>query len=93
MSRYMNRFYGLSKDATQKLLDLAVEDNLVKLENKIGTKGTKSGVEEKAYRWPTLDMLPRYKILAGFLFENSIYCCSTSWLFVLWLFKIVQLLF
>ena len=59
MSRYMNRFYGLSKDATQKLLDLAVEDNLVKLENKVGTKGTKSGVEEKAYRWPTLDMLPR----------------------------------
>ena len=50
MSRYMRRFYGLSKDATQKLLDLAVEDNLIKLENKVGTKGTKSGVEERAYR-------------------------------------------
>ena len=51
MSRYMSRFYGLSKDATQKLLDLAVEDNLIKLENKVGTKGTKSGVEERAYRF------------------------------------------
>ena len=59
MSRYMNRFYGISKEQTQTLLDLAVQDNLIKLENKIGTKGTKSGVEEKAYRWPTLDMLPR----------------------------------
>jgi len=59
MSRYMNRFYHIKKDETQRLLDTAVEDNLVKLENKIGTKGTKSGIEEKAYRLPTLDMLPR----------------------------------
>ena len=43
------------------MLDSAVEDNLIKLENKIGTKGTKSGIEEKAYRLPTLDMLPREK--------------------------------
>jgi len=59
MSRYMNRFYHIKKDETQRLLDSAVEDNLIKLENKIGTKGTKSGIEEKAYRLPTLDMLPR----------------------------------
>jgi hypothetical protein len=37
-------------DETQRLLDSAVEDNLIKLENKVGTKGTKSGIEEKAYR-------------------------------------------
>jgi len=36
-----------------------VEDNLIKLEKKVGTKGNKSGVEEKAYRLPTSDMLPR----------------------------------
>lgn len=41
------------------MLDAAVEDNLIKLERKIGTKGNKSGVEEKAYRLPTSDMLPR----------------------------------
>ena len=57
--RYMSRYHGLTKEATQRLLDLAVEDNLIKLENKIGTKGNKSGIEEKAYRLPTADMLPR----------------------------------
>ena len=31
----------------------------LQLENKIGTKGTKSGVEERAYRLPTNDMLAR----------------------------------
>jgi hypothetical protein len=36
-----------------------VEDNLIKLEKKVGTKGNKSGVEERAYRLPTSDMLPR----------------------------------
>ena len=56
----MSRYHGLTKEATQRLLDLAVDDNLIKLENKIGTKGNKSGVEEKAYRLPTADMLPRY---------------------------------
>jgi hypothetical protein len=40
-------------------LDAAVEDNLIKLERKMGTKGSKSGVEENAYRLPTADMLPR----------------------------------
>uniref|UniRef100_A0A0K2V833 SCAN domaincontaining protein 3like [Acyrthosiphon pisum] n=1 Tax=Lepeophtheirus salmonis TaxID=72036 RepID=A0A0K2V833_LEPSM len=59
MGRYMSRYYQLKKDETQRLLDLAVEDNLIKLETKIGTKGTKSGIEEKAYRLPTSDMLPR----------------------------------
>ena len=46
-------------DATQRLLDSAVEDNLIKLEKKVGTKGHKSGIEERAYRLPTSDMLPR----------------------------------
>ena len=55
----MSRYHGLTKEATQRLLDLAVDDNLIKLENKIGTKGNKSGIEEKAYRLPTADMLPR----------------------------------
>ena len=55
----MTRHHGLSKDATQRLLDLAVEDNLVKLETKIGTKGNKNGIEERAYRLPTHDMLPK----------------------------------
>ena len=55
----MTRHHGLSKDATQKLLDMAVEDNLIKLETKVGTKGNKNGVEEKAYRLPTHDMLPK----------------------------------
>ena len=55
----MTRHHGLSKDATQRLLDLAVEDNLIKLETKVGTKGNKNGVEEKAYRLPTHDMLPK----------------------------------
>jgi len=59
----MSRYHGLTKEATQRLLDLAVEDNLIKLENKIGTKGNKSGIEEKAYRLPTADMLPRWPIL------------------------------
>ncbi len=49
----------LSTDETQRLLNAAVEDNLIKLENKIGTKGSKSGIEERAYRLPTSDMLPR----------------------------------
>ena len=35
----MNRIYKLDKDTTQRLLDLAVEDNLVKLHKKVGTKG------------------------------------------------------
>ena len=59
MGRYMHRYHGLTNEATQRLLDLAVEDNLIKLENKIGTKGTKSGVQENAYRLPTNDMLAR----------------------------------
>lgn len=59
MARYMTRHHGLSKDATQRLLDLAVDDNLVKLETKIGTKGNKNGIEERAYRLPTHDMLPK----------------------------------
>ena len=59
LHRYMTRHHGLSKDATQRLLDLAVEDNLIKLETKVGTKGNKNGVEEKAYRLPTHDMLPK----------------------------------
>ena len=59
MSRYMNRFYQIKKDETQRLLNSAVEDNLIKLERKMGTKGTKAGVEENAYRLPTSDMLPR----------------------------------
>ncbi len=37
--RYMNRNYKLDKETTQRLLDLAVEDNLVKLHKKVGTKG------------------------------------------------------
>ncbi len=49
----------MNKEETQRLLDAAVEDNLIKLERKVGTKGHKSGVEEKAYRLPTPDMLPR----------------------------------
>jgi len=53
LSRYMNRNYKLDKDTTQRLLDLAVEDNLVKLHKKVGTKGNKAGVEEDAYRLPT----------------------------------------
>ena len=36
LSRYMNRNYKLDKDTTQRLLDLAVEDNLVKLHKKVG---------------------------------------------------------
>ena len=61
MSRYMARFYQVKKgkDETQRLLDAAVEDNLIKLEKKVGTKGAKNGVEENAYRLPTTDMLPR----------------------------------
>ena len=55
----MTRHHGLTKDATQRLLDLAVDDNLIKLETKVGTKGNKNGVEEKAYRLPTHDMLPK----------------------------------
>ena len=35
LSRYMNRNYKLDKDTTQRLLDLAVEDNLVKLHKKV----------------------------------------------------------
>ena len=38
LSRYMNRNYKLDKDTTQRLLDLAVEDNLVKLHKKVGKK-------------------------------------------------------
>ena len=34
-TRYMNRNYKLDKDTTQRLLDLAVEDNLVKLHKKV----------------------------------------------------------
>ena len=59
MARYMTRHHGLPKDKTSKLLDLAVEDNLIKLETKVGTKGNKNGVEEKAWRLPTPDMLPK----------------------------------
>ena len=55
----MTRHHGLSKEATQRLLDLGVEDNLIKLETKIGTKGNKNGIEERAYRLPTHDMLPK----------------------------------
>ena len=58
LSRYMNRNYKLDKETTQRLLDLAVEDNLIKLHKKVGTKGNKAGVEEDAYRLPTEDMLP-----------------------------------
>ena len=43
----MTRHHGLSKEATQRLLDLGVEDNLIKLETKIGTKGNKNGIEER----------------------------------------------
>ena len=35
LSRYMNRNYKLDKDTTQRLLDLAVEDNLIKLHKKV----------------------------------------------------------
>lgn len=59
MARYMTRHHGLSKEATQRLLDLGVDDNLIKLETKIGTKGNKNGIEERAYRLPTHDMLPK----------------------------------
>lgn len=59
MARYMNRFYKIKKDETQRLLDSAVEDNLIKLEKKICVKGNKAGLEEMAYRIPTSDMLPR----------------------------------
>ena len=58
LSRYMNRNYKLDKETTQRLLDLAVEDNLIKLHKKVGTKGNKAGVEEDAFRLPTDDMLP-----------------------------------
>jgi len=58
LSRYMNRNYKLDKETTQRLLDLAVDDNLIKLHKKVGTKGNKAGVEEDAYRLPTEDMLP-----------------------------------
>lgn len=58
LSRYMNRNYKLDKETTQSLLNLAVEDNLIKLHKKVGTKGNKAGVEEDAYRLPTEDMLP-----------------------------------
>ena len=58
LSRYMNRNYKLDKETTQRLLDLAVEDNLIKLHKKVGTKGNKAGVEEDAFRLPSEDMLP-----------------------------------
>jgi len=58
LSRYMNRNYKLGKEETQRLLDLAVEDNLIKLHKKVGTKGNKAGIEEDAYRLPSDDMLP-----------------------------------
>ena len=35
LSRYMNRNYKLGKEETQRLLDLAVEDNLIKLHKKV----------------------------------------------------------
>ena len=47
----MFRNYKLDKETTQRLLDLAVEDNLIKLHKKVGTKGNKAGVEEDAYRY------------------------------------------
>ena len=31
MGRYMHRYHGLTNDATQRLLDLAIEDNLIKV--------------------------------------------------------------
>ena len=46
----MNVYFLILSAETQRLLDSAVEDNLIKLERKVGTKGNKSGVEEKAYR-------------------------------------------
>ena len=54
----MNRNYKLDKETTQRLLDLAVEDNLIKLHKKVGTNGNKAGVEEDAFRLPSEDMLP-----------------------------------
>ena len=33
MGRYMHRYHGLTNEATQRLLDLAVEDNLIKVRN------------------------------------------------------------
>ena len=63
LQNYSNKYvffrnYKLDKETTQRLLDLAVEDNLIKLHKKVGTKGNKAGVEEDAYRLPTEDMLP-----------------------------------
>ena len=31
MGRYMHRYHGLTNEATQRLLDLAVDDNLIKV--------------------------------------------------------------
>ena len=33
MGRYMHRYHGLTNEATQRLLDLAVDDNLIKVRN------------------------------------------------------------
>ena len=45
--------------AVQKTKNFKMIILYIQLENKIGTKGTKSGVEERAYRLPTNDMLAR----------------------------------
>ena len=35
MGRYMHRYHGLTNEATQRLLDLAVEDNLIKVRSEL----------------------------------------------------------
>ena len=57
-------YYTSNKDSIflircDKVIYLTLIFSQMQLENKIGTKGTKSGVEERAYRLPTNDMLAR----------------------------------
>ena len=65
------RNYKLDKETTQRLLDLAVEDNLIKLHKKVGTKGNKAGVEEDAYRYKLKTRLIKKLILQNYL---ALYC-------------------
>ena len=40
MGRYMHRYHGLTNEATQRLLDLAVDDNLIKVWQKFNCVAT-----------------------------------------------------
>lgn len=60
IASYMKRKHSIEMDVVKGEIKLALKDELLILVKKVGSKGSKQGIEQESYRLPDPKMLVRF---------------------------------